>query len=191
MRPACAGDWQKPQSGILLDCGKGVLMVLDQQAAASRGPTIRQRSEETPCSASRSWAWPFWRYSRSSPSTRVSVSATGDEFFASKAGKTKGKETRQTEVSKQALARSNARNHPGLATIKARSSATHKEVLPSTVCAALARRKISAAHFEFSAEGSAKLEKPSPIVADEGLRCELLIEPQTVEAPHIRKHPGK
>ena len=50
--------------------------------------------------------------------------------------------------------------------------------------------KITAAHFEFDANGSAKLEK-KVIITPEGLGCEILIEPQTVEGVTYSNAAGK
>ncbi|MCW3020291.1 MAG: hypothetical protein JWN10_2599, partial [Solirubrobacterales bacterium] len=75
--------------------------------------------------------------------------------------------------------------------VKETKMVTHKEVLTYTGCTGFGvTLKISPAHFEFNANGSAKLES-RVIVSSESLACEVLIEPQTLETLAYTTASGK
>lgn len=109
----------------------------------------------------------------------ASVSATGHEFIASKTGKTKGKNTNVQSFT-TGVGTIECTTASGTGEMKTLKSTTHKETLTYTGCTGLGGPvKITPAHFEFDANGSAKLEK-QVVITPEGLGCEVLIEPQTV-----------
>jgi hypothetical protein len=120
----------------------------------------------------------------------ASVSATGHEFIASKTGKTKGKNT-NNQVFTSALGTIECTTASGTGEIKSVASTTHKETITFSGCTDMsAVVKVTAAHFEFSAEGSAKLEK-RVTMTPEGMSCEVLIEPQTVSGVTYSNGSGK
>lgn len=120
----------------------------------------------------------------------ASVSATGHEFIASKTGKTKGKQT-NLQVFKTGAGNVECTTVSGVGEIKAVKSTTHKETLTYSGCTAFGGgASVTPAHFEFNANGSAKLEK-KVIITPEGLGCEVLIEPQTVEGIGYTNESGK
>ncbi len=120
----------------------------------------------------------------------ASVSATGHEFIASKTGKTKGKQT-NLQVLKTPVATVECTTVSGAGEISALKSTTHKEILTYSGCTSSGGGvSVTPAHFEFNANGSAKLEK-KVIITLEGLGCEVLIEPQTVEGIGYANESGK
>ena len=122
----------------------------------------------------------------------VSVSASGDEFYASKAGKTKSKQT-GAQVFKTSVGTLECSEVSGTGTIAAGSSSSHKEVFTYSGCfASGSGMKISAADFEFYATGAVKLEN-TVIIEPNNKECEIVLEPQTVEggATYENKSGGK
>jgi hypothetical protein len=121
----------------------------------------------------------------------VSVSASGDEFYASKAGKTKSKET-DAQVFKTSGGTLECSEVTGTGSIGAGTSAAHKEVFTYSGCGVSGTAvKISQADFEFAAAGSIKLENTVTIVPT-NKECELVLEPQTVgSAAYENKSGGK
>jgi hypothetical protein len=112
----------------------------------------------------------------------ISVSASGDEFVSSKAGKIKSKET-NTQVFKTSAGTIECTGVSGSSEVTSAelNSVTHKEVLTFSGCSGFGGRiTISAAHLELNANGSAKLEERVEI-KPEGTGCEVRIEPQTLE----------
>jgi hypothetical protein len=120
----------------------------------------------------------------------ATVSATGHEFIASATGKTKGKNT-NVQVFKTGVGTIECTTVSGAGEIKALKSTTHKETLTYTGCTGFGGPvKITPAHFEFDANGSVKLEN-EVVLTPEGLGCEVLIEPQTVEGITYSNASGK
>lgn len=120
----------------------------------------------------------------------ASVSATGHEFVASTTGKVKSKGT-NTQIFKTGAGTIECTTVTGTGEIKVLKSATHKEVLTYTGCSGFGGPiKVSSAHFEFNANGSARLEKRVTITP-EGLGCEVLVEPQTLESIGYSNSSGK
>lgn len=119
-----------------------------------------------------------------------SVSATSHEFIASKTGKTKGKNT-NNQVFTSVLGTIECTTASGVGEIKTVASTTHKETITFGGCKLMgALVKVTAAHFEFNADGSTKLEKRITMTP-EGLGCEVLIEPQTVTGVTYTNGAGK
>jgi hypothetical protein len=119
-----------------------------------------------------------------------SVSATSHEFIANKLGKTKGKNA-NTQVFMTGVGTIECTAASGTGEVKALASTTHKETITFSSCMGFGVPvKITAAHFEFNAEGSAKLEK-RVTMTPEGLGCEVLIEPQTVSGITYSNGSGK
>ncbi len=120
----------------------------------------------------------------------ASVSATGHEFIASKLGKTKGKQTNSQKF-KTGLGTIECTTVSGSGEIKELKSATHKETLTYSGCTGFGGGvSVTPAHLEFNANGSARLEK-KVIMTPEGLGCEVLLEPQTVEGIAYSNESGK
>jgi hypothetical protein len=120
----------------------------------------------------------------------VSVSASGHEFIVSKTGKTKSKGT-DTQVFKTGAGTIECSTVTGTGEMKEATSVTHKEVLTYSGCIGFGMSiKVTAAHFEFNANGSAKLEK-TVYVSSESAGCEVLIEPQTLESLSFSNLSGK
>jgi hypothetical protein len=120
----------------------------------------------------------------------VSVSATGHEFVASKTGKTKSKST-SPQVFKTGAGTLECSGASGTGEIKELKSATHKETITYSGCIAFGGSvTISAAHFEFSANGSVRLEK-TVIIKPIGSGCEILVEPQILEKVQYGNESGK
>ncbi len=110
----------------------------------------------------------------------ISVSASGDEFVASKTGKVKSKNTNNQKF-KTSAGTIECTEVSGSSEISELKSVTHKEVLTFGGCGGFGGNiAISAAHLELNANGSAKLEKRVTITP-EGDGCEVLIEPQSLE----------
>jgi hypothetical protein len=111
----------------------------------------------------------------------VSVSANGHEFIASKTGKTKSKGT-NAQIFKTSAGAIECSSVTGTGEMTETKMVTHKEVLTFKECFGFGMEvTITAAHLEYNANGSAKLEKTVNI-SPEGSGCEVLIEPQTLEA---------
>jgi hypothetical protein len=120
----------------------------------------------------------------------VSVSANGHEFIASKTGKTKSKGT-GTQAFKTGAGTIECSTVTGTGEMTETKSVTHKEVLTYSGCSGFGMSiKVSAAHFEYNANGSARLEK-TVFVNPEGSGCEVLIEPQTLESISYTNASGK
>jgi hypothetical protein len=110
----------------------------------------------------------------------VSVSASGHEFIASKTGKTKSKQT-NAQVFKTGAGTLECSEVSGTGEIKEGKSIDHKEVFTYSGCTAFGTSaKVTAAHFEFNANGPITLEKKITITLGNG-ECEVVIAPQTVE----------
>jgi hypothetical protein len=120
----------------------------------------------------------------------VSVSANGHEFIASKTGKTKSKQA-NTQILKTSAGTIECTTVSGTGEMSEAKSVTHKEVLTYSNCTGFGTSiKVSAAHFEFNANGSARLEKTVD-VTPEAAGCEVLIEPQTLETLSYTNTSGK
>jgi hypothetical protein len=110
----------------------------------------------------------------------ISVSASGDEFVASKAGKIKSKGG--VQAFKTSAGTIECKEVTGSSEVSASElkSVTHVEVLTFVGCKGFGDPvTISAAHLELNANGSAKLEK-KVVLKPEGSGCEVLIEAQTL-----------
>jgi len=111
----------------------------------------------------------------------VSVSASGHEFIASGTGKTTSKGTSQ--VFKTGAGTIECSTVTGTGEVTATKSATHKETLTYSGCEAFgfAKVTITPAHFEFNANGPAKLEK-AVTITPEGAGCEVIMPAQTFKS---------
>jgi hypothetical protein len=110
----------------------------------------------------------------------ISVSASGDEFVASKTGKVKSKASGAQKF-KTSAGTIECTEVSGSSEITELKSVTHKEVLTFGGCIGFGSSiTISTAYLELNANGSAKLEKRVTI-KPEGAGCDVLIEPQTLE----------
>ncbi|MGD1058841.1 MAG: hypothetical protein ABR992_15665 [Solirubrobacteraceae bacterium] len=110
----------------------------------------------------------------------ISVSASGDEFVASKTGKVKSKQANAQKF-KTSAGTIECTEVSGSSEITELKSVTHKEVLTFGGCVGFGGNiTISSASLELNANGSAKLEKRVTI-KPEGAGCSVLIEPQTLE----------
>ncbi len=112
----------------------------------------------------------------------VSVSATGHEFIASRVGKTKSAGA-SAQIFETGAGTIECTQVSGTGKIKELRSVVHKETLTYSECTGYGgiAIKISAVHFEFDADGSARLEK-TVTVTPEGVGCVVHIEPQTFES---------
>jgi hypothetical protein len=111
----------------------------------------------------------------------VSVSASGHEFIASKTGKTKSKNT-NNQIFKTSAGTIECGKVSGTGEMPEAKMVTHKETLTFTECAGFGMEiTITPAHLEYNANGSARLEN-TVVISPEGSGCEVLIEPQTLEA---------
>ncbi len=109
----------------------------------------------------------------------ISVSASGHEFIASKTGKTKSKGNSDPQIFSTPAGTIECLKASGTGEITALTSETHKETITYSECSGLGKSlTVSAAAFEFNANGPAKLEK-QVVIKGPGLGCEILIEPQT------------
>ena len=89
----------------------------------------------------------------------LSVSANGHEFVVSKTGKTKSKGT-NAQIFKTSAGTIECSTVTGTGEMTETKSVTHKEVLTYSECSGFGMGiKVTAAHFEFNANGSARLEK--------------------------------
>jgi hypothetical protein len=119
----------------------------------------------------------------------VSVSATGHEFVASKTGKTKSKST-NAQVFKTGSATLECAKSSGTGEVTELKSATHKETVIYSECVAFGSNvSITAAAYEFSANGSVRLEK-TVIITPSGAGCEILIKPQILEKVQYANEAG-
>jgi hypothetical protein len=120
----------------------------------------------------------------------VSVSASGHEFVVSKTGKTKSKSL-NGQIFKTTAGTIECSTVTGTGEMPEAKSVTHKEVLTYSECFGFGMGiKVTAAHFEYNANGSARLEK-TVFVTPEGAGCEVLIEPQTLESIAYTNASGK
>jgi hypothetical protein len=111
----------------------------------------------------------------------VSVSASNDEFVASKLGKTKSKGTSSLQKFKTSAGTIECTEASGTGEIKALGSTTHKEEVTFGGCTGFdGKVTISTADFEYEASGPAKLENKVTI-QPEGVSCHVVIEPQSFE----------
>jgi hypothetical protein len=119
----------------------------------------------------------------------ASVGAQSHEFIANKTGKVISKQT-DTQIFKTAAGSIECKKASGTGEIKEGSSTTNKEVVTYSGCSGFGGGiKISAAHFEFSAEGHVKLEQQL-IIKPEGTSCEVILEPQTLESVGYTNNTG-
>jgi hypothetical protein len=122
--------------------------------------------------------------------TAVSVSATGHEFVASKTGKTKSKAS-GAQVFKTGGGTLECAAASGTGEIKELKSTIHKETVTYSECVAFGGSvTITAAHYEFSANGSVRLEK-TVTITPAGSGCEIVVEPQTLEKVTYSNTSGK
>jgi hypothetical protein len=120
----------------------------------------------------------------------VSVSANLHEFYASKTGKTKSKST-DAQVFKTGAGTLECTEVVGSGEMKEGLSTSHKEVFTYSGCSAFGSKvKVSAAHFEFNANGPVKLENEVTIVPTKE-ECEVVIPPQTLEKATYENKSGK
>jgi hypothetical protein len=120
----------------------------------------------------------------------ISVSASGHEFIASKLGKTKSKGS-GIQVFKASGFAIECSSVTGSGEITELHSATHKEALSFSGCTGLdGDVSVSTADFDYNANGPATLEK-RVLIAPEGMSCEIVIEPQTVEGLTYETVSGK
>ncbi len=120
----------------------------------------------------------------------VSVSASGREFVASKPGRTRTKAL-NTQIFKTAAGAIECTTATGSGEVTELKSLTRKEVITYSGCTGFGVIiKVSPAHFEFNANGSARLEEPIAI-SSESLDCEVMIEPQTLESLSYKNSAGK
>lgn len=119
----------------------------------------------------------------------VSVSASGHEFYASKTGKTKSKQT-SAQVFKTGAGTLECTTVTGSGEIKEGLSTAHREVFTYSGCSAFGSKvKVSPAHFEFEANGPVKLENEVTIVPTNE-ECEVVIPSQTLEKATYENKPG-
>ena len=119
----------------------------------------------------------------------VSVSASGHEFIASKAGNTKSKET-NVQVFKTSAGSLECTEAIGSGKIEEGHSITHKEVFTYSGCTAFGTKvTVTAAHFEFNANGPVKLENEVVIEQTNG-ECAVMIAPQTLEKATYKDETG-
>jgi hypothetical protein len=120
----------------------------------------------------------------------ISVSANGHEFIASKLGKTKSQGS-GTQVFRASGFAIECATVTGSGTITETHSATHKEALTFGECTGFGGGvSVSTADFDYNANGPATLEK-RVLIAPEGMSCEIVIEPQTVEGLTYENVSGK
>jgi hypothetical protein len=120
----------------------------------------------------------------------ISVSASGHEFIASKLGKTKSKGS-GIQVFKASGFAIECSSVTGTGEITELHSTTHKEALSFSGCSGLGGDvSVSTADFDYNANGPATLEK-RVLIDPEGMSCEIVIEPQTVEGLTYENVSGK
>jgi hypothetical protein len=110
----------------------------------------------------------------------ISVSASGHEFLASRTGRTTSKGT-TVQVFTVGAGTIECSTVAGSGEVTATKSTVHRESLTYSGCEAFgfSRVNITPVKFEFSANGSAKLEK-GVTITPEGAGCDVLIPAQTV-----------
>src|ERR1700723_2459980 len=102
----------------------------------------------------------------------ISVSASGDEFVASKVGKIKSKGAAQKFKTSAGTIECTEVTGSSEVVSGELKSVTHKEVLTFVNCTGFGSSvAVTAAHLELNANGSAKLEKRVTL-APEGLGCD-------------------
>jgi hypothetical protein len=111
----------------------------------------------------------------------VPVSATNHEFVASVKGKTKGAQT-DAQVFKTGAGTLECKDVSSTGEITEVKSTVHKETLTYSNCDAFgySNVKFTPVHFEYSANGSARLES-SVTITPEGAGCHITIPAQTVQ----------
>jgi hypothetical protein len=121
----------------------------------------------------------------------VSVSASGHEFYANKTGKTKSKQT-NAQVFKTGAGTLECTTVTGSGEIDEGLSVEHRETFTYSGCSAFGSKvKVSAAHFEFNANGPVKLEN-EVIIEPTNEECKVRIPSQTLEkATYENKSGGK
>jgi hypothetical protein len=120
----------------------------------------------------------------------VAVSASGGEFVSSTTGKTKSKQS-DAQVFKTGAGTIECSKVTGTGEVKEGKTTTHKEVLTYSGCEGFGTvLSVSAADFEYNANGSAKLEN-TVTVSSESLGCNVQIEPQTLESIGYSSSSGK
>jgi hypothetical protein len=120
----------------------------------------------------------------------VSVSALEHEFIASKTGKIKSKWTSE-QVFKTGAGTIECTSATGTGEVTTLKSTTNKEAITYSGCTGFGTGiKIGTVHFEFYANGSAKIEK-SVSVTPEGASCQVIIPAQTLESVSYTNSSGK
>jgi hypothetical protein len=120
----------------------------------------------------------------------ISVSASGHEFGASTTGKTVSHGTSMQRF-KTSAGTIECETVTGSGTISSGKAETHKEVLDFGECTGFGKNiSVSAADFEYNANGPAKLEKEVKVTSPT-LGCELIIEAQTVNSLSYEAVSGK
>jgi hypothetical protein len=120
----------------------------------------------------------------------IPVSAQSHEFIASTTGKTKSKGS-GTQTFRTGSGVIECATVAGTGTITATHSTTHKEVLTFSGCTGFGGKvTVTPAHFEFNANGPAKLENEVEIHVS-GTSCEVVLEPQTAESLGYENSSGK
>jgi hypothetical protein len=121
----------------------------------------------------------------------IPVSAQGHEFIASKAtGKTKSKGS-GTQTFRTGSGVIECSTVTGLGEISGLHMTAHKEVLTFSGCTGFGGKvTVTPAHFEFNANGPAKLENEVEIHVS-GTSCEVVLEPQTAESLAYENSSGK
>jgi len=119
----------------------------------------------------------------------VSVSASGREFSASKFGKTVSRGL-NAQVFKTAAGTIECTAVFGTGEVTELKSVTRKEVITYSGCTGFGVViKVSPVHFEFNANGSARIEE-AVTLSSESLTCEVRIEPQTLESLSYKNSSG-
>jgi hypothetical protein len=120
----------------------------------------------------------------------ISVSASGDEFYASRSGKVTSKSTGAQTFS-TAAGTIECESASGTGEVTAGKTTTSKQVITYSGCFGLETGvTITAVHFEFNANGPAKIEK-AVTVSPEGVSCQVIIPAQTVEGMSYSNGSGK
>jgi hypothetical protein len=120
----------------------------------------------------------------------ISVSASGDEFYASKSGKVTSKSTNE-QIFKTAAGTIECASASGTGEVPSGKMTTAKQVVTYSGCFGMGTGiTFSPVHFEFNANGPAKIEK-SVSVSPEGVSCEVIIPAQTLETVSYTNSSGK
>jgi hypothetical protein len=155
----------RPQSGILLYCGNAVSGVLGQPA------------EQLVVGSS---------FDKGAGRQHAAHHDVGPGPVGGARGKQTG-----LQVFKTGAGNVECTTVSGAGEIKVLKATTHKETLTFSGCTGFGGGvTVTPAHFEFDANGSAKLEK-KVIMTPEGLGCEVLIDPQTIEGIAYANESGK